>query len=82
MAIPEINYENVWKIYYYVAIFSTILFVLKFLIFTVVGGDTEVSADFNTETDTDCSFNFFSTQSIVLYGFWLDGLCRFTAVSF
>ena len=62
MAIPEINYENVWKIYYYVAIFSTILFVLKFLIFTVVGGDTEVSADFNTETDTDCSFNFFSTQ--------------------
>ena len=31
MAIPEINYENVWKIYYYVAIFSTILFVLSFV---------------------------------------------------
>ncbi len=67
MAIPAANLENVWKIYYYVAIFSTILFVLKLIIFTVVGGDSEVSADFNTETDTDCSFNFFSTQSIISF---------------
>lgn len=67
MAVPVMNFENVWKIYYYVAIFSTILFVLKLIIFTVVGGDTEVSADFNTETDTDCSFNFFSTQSIIAF---------------
>lgn len=67
MAVPEIDLENVWKIYYYVAIFSTVLFVLKLMIFATVGGEAEVSADFNTETDTDCSFNFFSTQSVIAF---------------
>ncbi len=82
MAIPVITVENIWKIYYYLAIFTTILFVLKLAIFTVVGGDSEVSADFNTEADTDISFNFLSSQSIIafLMGFgWMGyaGLQQF-----
>ena len=83
MVIPPITAENAWKIYYYIAIFSTILFVLKLLLFSVVGGDSEVSADFNTETDTDCSFNFLSIQSVIAFfmGFgWMGyaGLQQFS----
>ena len=64
MAIPV---ESVWKIYYYIALFSTILFVLKLVLFATVGGDTEVVADFNSEVDTDCSFNFISIQSVIAF---------------
>lgn len=67
MAIPVVNMENFWKIYFYIGVFSTIMFVLKLAIFSLVGGDTEVVADFNTEMDTDCSFNFFSTQSVIAF---------------
>ena len=64
MAIPV---ESFWKIYYYIAIFATILFVLKLILFATVGGDTEVAADFNSEVDTDCSFNFISIQSVIAF---------------
>ena len=64
MAIPV---ESVWKIYYYIALFSTILFVLKLVLFATVGGDSEVAADFNSEIDTDCSFNFISIQSVIAF---------------
>ena len=67
MAISALTLENIWKVYYYVAIFSTILFVLKMILFSIVGGDSEVFADFNTEIDTDCSFNFLSSQSIMAF---------------
>ncbi|MBD5402688.1 hypothetical protein HDR58_07820 [bacterium] len=73
-----LNVENVWKIYYYIALFATILFLLKLIIFTVVGGDSEVSTDFTTETDTDISFNFVSFQSLVSFfmGFgWMGYGC-------
>ena len=65
--VPVISLENIWKIYFYIAIFATILFVIKMLMFTVVGGDSEVSADFNTETDVDPSFNFISIQTVIAF---------------
>ena len=58
---------NFVQIYYYVAIFATILFVIKLAIFTIVGGGTEVSGDFNTEFDTDTSFSFLSFQSVLAF---------------
>ena len=64
MAIPV---ESIWKIYYYVALFSTIVFVIKLALFATVGGDSEVVADFNSEVDTDCSFNFISVQSVIAF---------------
>ena len=67
MAIAELTSENILKIYYYLAIFSTILFTLKLIIFAFVGGDSEVAGDFNSEMDTDCSFNFVSTQSVIAF---------------
>ncbi len=67
MAASIITVENIWKIYYYIALFSTILFVLKLIIFNFIGGDSEVFADFNTEIDTDPSFNFLSVQSIIAF---------------
>lgn len=67
MSLNVFSPENFWKIYFYIAVFSTILFVLKLAIFSIVGGDSEVSADFNTETDTDISFNFISVQSVIAF---------------
>ena len=64
MAIPV---ESFWKIYYYIALFATIVFVLKLVLFATVGGDSEVAADFNSEIDTDCSFNFISIQSVIAF---------------
>ncbi len=78
MIIPEFTIENAFKIYFYIAIFATILFVIKLLIFSLFGGDSEVQADFTTETDTDISFNFLSIQSILafLMGFgWMGYTC-------
>lgn len=67
MDISAFSVEKLWKIYYYIALFSTILFTLKLLIFSLTGADSEVSADFTTEIDTDCSFNFLSIQAIMAF---------------
>ena len=64
----EIITQNAIQYYYYLAWFATIFFVIKLLIFMVFGaGDSEVSADFNTETDTDASFSFISLQTILAF---------------
>jgi membrane protein implicated in regulation of membrane protease activity len=62
-----ISVENFGMIYYYIAMFATILFVIKLVLFATVGGDAEVAADFNSEIDTDCSFNFISIQSVIAF---------------
>lgn len=59
--------NNFAQIYYYIAIFATILFAIKLAIFTLFGGDTEVSGDFNTEFDTDTSFDFLSVQTLLAF---------------
>ncbi len=82
MAISQLSADSIWKVYYYIALFATVVFVLKLVIFTFVGGDSEVVADFNVETDSDVSFNFISVQSVLafLMGFgWMGyaGLKQF-----
>lgn len=82
MTVPDIHTNTFVAVYYYLAIFSTLVFAIKLILFTIVGGDSEVSADFNTETDTDCSFNFISIQSVLAFfmGFgWMGyaGLAQF-----
>ena len=70
--------ENFISAYYYIAIFATILFVIKLLLFTIFGGDAEVHTDFNASIETDTSFDFLSIQSILafLMGFgWLGLAC-------
>lgn len=62
-----ISTESIWQVYYYVAMFSTLLFLIKLVLFATLGGDTEVVADFNSEIDTDCSFNFISVQSVIAF---------------
>ena len=60
--------QNALQYYYYLAWFATILFVIKLIIFSIFGGgDAEVSADFNTETDTDGTFHFISLQTILAF---------------
>lgn len=60
--------EHILKGYYYLALFATILFALKLVIFSIVGaGDSEVASDFNSSADSDPSFNFISMQSIMAF---------------
>ncbi len=84
MANPTETLANFWKIYYYIGIFATVLFILKLIIFTAVGGDSEVSADFTTETDTDPSFGFLSFQSITAFfmGFGWMGYAALKQMTF
>ena len=64
----EIITQNAVQYYYYLAWFATILFVIKLIIFSVFGsGDAEVSADFNTEFDSDPTFSFISLQTILAF---------------
>ena len=58
---------NFLQVYYYIAVFATILFVIKLAIFTIVGGGAEVSGDFNAEFDSDTSFSFLSFQSVLAF---------------
>ena len=55
------------QVFYNIALFSTIFFIIKLIIFMVFGGDTEVNADFNSEFDSDPSFNFISVQSLLAF---------------
>ena len=67
---------NLHSMYYFIAWFSTILFVIKLAIFILTGGDMEVHCDFDSISDCDVSFNFLSVQSILafLMGFGWMGL--------
>lgn len=67
-------------IYGIIAICSTILFIIKLIIFTFVGGDIEVETDFNDISDCDTSFNFLSIQSMLSFfmGFGWMGLVTLT----
>lgn len=77
--------ENLIRTYKYIAIFSTVAFIVKFIIFSMTVGDgSEVSSDFDSVSDTDTSFNFFSIQSILafLMGFGWIGLAAVTQWGF
>ena len=62
---PEIL--NLQNILIAISIFATFLYILKLVIFIFVGGDTEVTSDFDAMTDTDISFNFLSVQTILAF---------------
>lgn len=70
--------EKLTTVYYYIALFATTLFVLKMLLFSVFGGDTEVHSDFTSTVETETSFDFISIQSVLgfLMGFgWMGLTC-------
>ncbi len=64
------------SIFYYIAVFSTILFLVKIIIFYIFGGEAEVVSDFTTELEMETSFDFLSVQSILAFfmGFGWIGL--------
>lgn len=74
----KITHENIVTMYYYIALASTIFYIIKTFLFSVFGGDTEVHTDFNASIETDTSFDFLSIQSILafLMGFgWVGIAC-------
>lgn len=71
---PE--FLNLYNVFIAISIFSTVLYVIKLVIFALVGGDVEVETDFNMVSECDISFNFLSVQSILAFfmGFGWSGL--------
>ena len=61
------EFLNLQNVLIAISIFSTILYIIKLVIFIFIGGDTEVDTDFDTMTDTDISFNFLSVQTILAF---------------
>lgn len=74
------DYITLENIFLVLAVFSTIFYIIKMCLFLFLGGDVEVHTDFETLTDCDPSFNFFSIQSILAFfmGFGWVGLTFLT----
>lgn len=74
------DYITLENIFLVLAVFSTIFYIIKMCLFLFFGGDVEVHADFETLTDCDPSFSFFSIQSILAFfmGFGWTGLSALT----
>ncbi len=75
---PE--YINLQNIFLVLAVFSTVFYIIKMCLFLFLGGDVEVHADFDSLTDCDPSFSFFSVQSVLAFfmGFGWVGLTALT----
>ena len=58
---------NLQQVYLWVSLVSTTLFLIKMVVFLIVGGDAEVETDFDSFADADPSFSFFSVQSILAF---------------
>ena len=74
----NLNLSILEMTYYYLALFSTLLFIVKTAIFVFTGGDSEVMSDFNTEMEFETSFNLVSLQTILAFfmGFgWIGLAC-------
>ena len=71
--IENLTTENIFLT---IAISSTIFFVLRMIIFMIIGGDAEISADFDSIAEVDTSFTFLSVQSVSAFcmGFGWCGL--------
>jgi len=75
---PE--YLNIQNIFLVISLFSTIFYIIKLCLFMFLGGDVEVQADFDSLSDVDPSFSFFSIQSMLAFfmGFGWVGLFGLT----
>ena len=58
---------NLSNIFAAIGIFATVFFIIKLILFSFLGGDVEVDANFDTITETDVSFNFISIQSLLAF---------------
>lgn len=73
-----LSVENFEHIFYILAIVSSVIFLIKIVVFSFTGCDFEVFADFDSLSDVDGSFHFLSVQSILafLMGFgWMGLAC-------
>ncbi|MBQ9244766.1 NfeD family protein [bacterium] len=61
------DWLNLQNVLITISIFSTLLYIIKLIIFIFIGGDAEVDSDFDAMTETDVSFSFLSVQSILAF---------------
>ena len=73
------EFLTIENIFWTLAVFATVLYILKLAVFLIVGGDVELEADFDSITEVETSFTFLSVQSVLafLMGF---GWCGISAI--
>lgn len=67
---------SVVDLFFWTGVVSTVLFIIKLAVFLITGGLSELSFDFDSITETDTSFNFFTVESVLSFfmGFGWIGL--------
>ena len=58
------EFLTIENIFWTLAVFATVLYILKLAVFLIVGGDVELEADFDSITEVETSFTFLSVQSV------------------
>ena len=59
------EFLTIENIFWTLAVFATVLYILKLAVFLIVGGDVELEADFDSITEVETSFTFLSVQSVL-----------------
>ncbi len=76
------NMDNTLRIYWYVAIASSLIFIFQ-TILSFFGSDSDVDADFDIDGDASHSFHIFSFRNLInfLLGFSWSGIAFFDLTS-
>ena len=72
------------NLFFFVAIISTLCFIIKAILYIMAGTDVEISSDFTSITEHDIHFAYFSLETIFSFfmGFGWGGLVAIQQFSF
>lgn len=72
------------NLFFYVAVISTICFIIKAILYIMAGADVEITSDFTSITEHDIHFAYFSLETIFSFcmGFGWGGLVAIKQFNF
>ena len=72
------------NLFFFIAIISTLCFIIKAILYIMAGADIEISSDFTSITEHDIHFAYFSLETIFSFfmGFGWGGLVAIKQFSF
>lgn len=76
-----LEFVTLENIFWTIGLFATVLFLLKLVVFAIVGGDVELDVNFDSITEAETSFGFLSVQSILAF-FMAFGWCGLAALNY
>ena len=58
---------NLTNLFFFIAIISTLCFIIKAILYIMAGADIEISSDFTSITEHDSHFAYFSLETIFVF---------------